>query len=288
VRELDHLKISYEMDSHPTQEVLNYFGKNLPAQNIQRQVIDMFSRHRTAIDIMRKGSQWKYQVKSDLAPLEIESNAKGAGAFGQPKIDEDIVEVHSRAGFFYLDNLEHSGAFRPEWPQSPENPLSFVMTPADANLIAQLQVRENLIEVRDKSGKSLTKYHLDPQFSMMPTEIEYFDVQENGSLFLYRVVKVEKYLQTKQGAYIPETGAIYDFASKENEHLTWQVEERFKLVKSEIGVDIPDSEFELKFPAGTHVTDYTIDINYLIPKNGKNPVFSILNSQAVDPQMTPE
>jgi hypothetical protein len=280
VRGLDNLKASYKIDSHPTQKILTDIRTNPPAENLRPKVIDIFSQYHTLIDITRKGDQWRYETKREVSPIDVDSITKGKGAFGQSKVVTNEVESHSAAGFFYLDKLENSGAFRAEWPMSPETPLSFVLTPEVTNLVMQLKDSGTLIELKDKSGKSLTRYHLDSRFAMMPTEIEYFDVQKNGSLFLYRVIKVENYLQTKQGAFIPESGVIYDYASKEGEHLTWQVEQEFKLIKSEIGIDIPDSEFEIKFPPGTHVTDYTIDVEYIIPKDGRNPNFSIANSES--------
>lgn len=276
---LDHIKLSYEINSKPTQDVLAYIKTNPPDESLRSKVIDMFSRAHTIIDISRQGSKYKYRIKKNISALDLNSAEKGGEGFASPKVDCDLVEIHSPSGFYYLDNLNHSGVFRVEWPLSPETPLSLVQPPSEVGgMTARFNEGQAIIEFRDKTGKSAKSYSLDSRFGMMPAKIEFFDIMKNGDLFLYRVVKIDNYLQTKQGAYIPESGTIYDFASRESGQLKWQVEDRFKLTKSEIGIDIPDSEFELKFPPGTSVTDYTIDVNYLIPQNGKNPIFSVLNS----------
>jgi hypothetical protein len=276
---LDNFRVSYEVDSGPVSKALAGLKDNPPDESLRPLMVQVASRYHSLIDVTRKGSQWKYQIRKDVSPLDLDSLAKGGGAFGPSSVASDDVETHSLNGLFYLDNVNHNGAFRSVWPDNPETPLSFVLMPSNMDLVSKLSGGEILVEARDKSGNSLLRYHLDSNYGMMPKEIEYFQVLSTGGLFLYKLVKIEKYLNTNRGAYIPETGVIYDHPSSESGSVTWLNESHFNLNKSEIGIDIPDSEFKLKFPAGTNVTDYTLDIDYIIPKDGKNPVFSITNSE---------
>jgi len=285
-RQIDHLKVSYEMDSRPTEEVLNYYRTNSVPKKVRNVIINICSHYHTMIAITKKGAQSKYNIKKTVEPFDIDGLTKGGRAFGQSKMVADDVQIWSVTGLFFFSNTEHSGAFRSEWPEHPITPLSFLLPPSDISKVKSLKDGENLVEVRSDEGKSAIRYHLSSRYGMMPVEIEYFQVLSNGGLFLYRVVKIEKYLETKQGSYLPESGVTYEFASRDDGKLTWRVEERFKLIKSETGLDIPDSEFQLTFPPGTRVTDYTIDVDYLIPKDGKNPIFSITNPES-DGQLMP-
>ena len=282
---LSNIRVSYEISQYPTPEIVERMRKiilveknNAIDKEERRIAEDLYSKRTTKMDISIKDHKYNYLIKTDVALIDFDRIDK-SDPFSPFRPASDELSIYSPAGLLFLDNLRKRGAFRAHWPTRPVTPLSYVQIPPDMRFFKQDD--DGKIEMRDQRGKSARKFRLDTGCGMLPTLIEYYDVLSDGDLFLFRFIKIEKYLKTEQGIYIPQTGTVYDFVSNENDPVTWKIEERFELTKSEVR-DIPESEFEIKFPPGTQVTDYTINVDYVIPENGRNPIFSVSHSDSIE------
>jgi len=248
---LDDIRVTYSMESGPTAAAMEGVRQNpFPPEHAQM-LTAVYSRSKSVVTVMRKGKLRKYEERVERSSDDLVRLGRVGTASAGWHAEMDHV-VSRTSVFKALDRLNKNGSIWADWrtDTDPRTILEDAIPPSEQDgTFTPVGEQDHVYDFTTTKGRSVTRYHLDPQNGMMPSRIDYF--QAPKPLFLYHFVQVQRY-ECRDGIFIPAEATAYSTNGEESKK---DREEHVQATKIETRMNFQPADFDLQFPVGVYVTD---------------------------------
>jgi hypothetical protein len=270
---IDAVRVTYSAQYGPTDTQMERIRQHPFPPEQADALTHMLGRARSTVTSMRQGKLKKLQVVEERSLDELVSAGRvTVGPAGwQPSLNK--TRARTPSAYKVLDSIKQIGSVWADWPDDPENLLDLVIPPGEERgSFAPVAGQASVYDFTSSDGKSLCRYHLDPQNGMMPKRIDFFHMPGQ---FLYRFIKIPRY-ECRDGVFIPAEATLFDFATGTDN--AWQAEHHFQARQIDTRVNFTPADFDIVFPPGTYVNDRIADISYFVSAAG---------AEFIDPDQSP-